>query len=307
MRECHASERMLRSILCVCGATLAACLAIACGSPSTNNAAPAPAPAAGEAPAPARQPRDPWLDARTRGVDFRAVGQEPGWFAEIDGQSLRLVYDYGERETVTSVAAAGIDQGRTLYRSTTANPPVVVAIEDRRCGDAMSGQPFPSTVVVTIGARALHGCGRALREARTWQASARQVGPVRIGMTIAEAEAALGVPFDGAADSGECAFRQTRSAPSGVLFMLVAGRIARIDLASFEVRTDRGVGVGDSEMQVHAAYGQDVATTPHKYTSGHYLTVAADDHRIVFETDGQWVTRYRVGRLPEVEWVEGCS
>jgi hypothetical protein len=27
----------------------------------------------------------------------------------------------------------------------------------------MSGQPFPSTVVVTIGVRALHGCGRALR------------------------------------------------------------------------------------------------------------------------------------------------
>jgi hypothetical protein len=27
----------------------------------------------------------------------------------------------------------------------------------------------------------------------------------------------------------------------------------------------------------------------------------------VFETDGQRVTNYRVGRKPEVQWVEGCS
>jgi hypothetical protein len=30
-------------------------------------------------------------------------------------------------------------------------------------------------------------------------------------------------------------------------------------------------------------------------------------HRIVFETDGQNVTLFRSGRMPEVEWVEGCS
>jgi hypothetical protein len=29
--------------------------------------------------------------------------------------------------------------------------------------------------------------------------------------------------------------------------------------------------------------------------------------RIVFETDGQRVTRFRAGRLPAVQYVEGCG
>jgi hypothetical protein len=28
---------------------------------------------------------------------------------------------------------------------------------------------------------------------------------------------------------------------------------------------------------------------------------------IVFETDGKRVTMFRAGRMPEVEWVEGCG
>src|SRR5688572_27332616 len=27
---------------------------------------------------------DPWREARGRGIDFRAIGQEPGWYLEID-------------------------------------------------------------------------------------------------------------------------------------------------------------------------------------------------------------------------------
>jgi uncharacterized membrane protein len=286
----------------------AACLGLACQAaepPSGTLSAPASS-AAQVAPSP--QSRDPWRDAEARGIDFRAVGQEPGWYVEIaDGRSLRLVYDYGEREVVTAVAGGVVEQGNATYRSTTSSPAVVVSVDDRSCADGMSGQPFPSTVTVTVDGRALRGCGRALNAARASEASARQVGPVRIGMTIAEAEAAVGTPFDAAVDAGDCVFRQTSAAPRGVLFMQVGGRIARIDVTSFDVRTDKEIGVGDSEVQVQNAYGQDVVTTPHKYTSGHYLTIPLDAHAILFETDGQWVTRYRVGRLPEVEWVEGCS
>jgi len=53
-----------------------------------------------------------------------------------------------------------------------------------------------------------------------------------------------------------------------------------------------------------------VTVTPHKYEDGHYLTVnAADDSSfaIVFETSKGRVTRYRAGRRPAVELVEGCS
>jgi hypothetical protein len=42
--------------------------------------------------------------------------------------------------------------------------------------------------------------------------------------------------------------------------------------------------------------------------AGHSLVFTPDpQHRIIFETDGKVVTRYRAGRMPEVEWVEKCG
>ncbi|WP_267871531.1 hypothetical protein [Nostoc sp. CHAB 5715] len=34
---------------------------------------------------------------------------------------------------------------------------------------------------------------------------------------------------------------------------------------------------------------------------------ANQNYRVVFETDGKRVTQFRSGKLPEVEFVEGCS
>jgi hypothetical protein len=90
--------------------------------------------------------------------------------------------------------------------------------------------------------------------------------------------------------------------------MEVAGRNARIDLTAPGVPTESGIDVGATEARVREAYGSRLSTSPHKYVDGHYLTITTDPaHRIIFETDGERVTRYRVGRLPEVEWVEGCA
>ena len=94
--------------------------------------------------------------------------------------------------------------------------------------------------------------------------------------------------------------------------MVVDGEVARVEVSgSGVVATTAGARVGDTEARINQLYPDRVQTTPHKYTDGHYLTVrgsGADSiHRLVFETDGRRVTRYRGGRMPEVEWVEGCS
>jgi hypothetical protein len=99
---------------------------------------------------------------------------------------------------------------------------------------------------------------------------------------------------------------------SGVLLMAVGGQIARVEVTDSTIATEAGARVGDTEARINQLYPGRVQTGPHKYTDGHYLVVrrnaGADTvHRIVFETDGQRVTRYRSGRMPEVEWVEGCS
>ena len=94
--------------------------------------------------------------------------------------------------------------------------------------------------------------------------------------------------------------------------MIEGGRVVRLDVNSGSVPTAEGIRVGDTEDRVKSTYGNRVTVTPHTYTAGHYLTVrtsAQSDsaYRIVFETDGRVVTKYRVGTVPSVEYVEGCG
>ena len=140
-----------------------------------------------------------------------------------------------------------------------------------------------------------------------WQVTAEGAGPLRLNMTLREAQQALGEqPSE--PGSAECDQRRLRGVGGSVLGMFVGHRLARIDVTDETVATDTGVRAGDPAQRVSDRYGDRVVATPHKYTDGQYLTVTlGDDRRLVFETDGSKVTRYRVGRLPEVEWVEGCS
>ncbi len=64
--------------------------------------------------------------------------------------------------------------------------------------------------------------------------------------------------------------------------MVFGGQIARVDVTTPDVPTAEGVRVGDTEARVRAVYGEaNVATSPHKYTEGNYLTIAADPaHRL---------------------------
>lgn len=108
-----------------------------------------------------------------------------------------------------------------------------------------------------------------------------------------------------------CEERRLESPRGPVLAMYIDGRLARIDVIESGVATEGGIGIGDTAATVRERYGDALVETPHKYTAeqgGQYLTVAAGDNRkIVFETDGSRVTSYRIGRVPEVEWVEGCA
>jgi hypothetical protein len=139
-------------------------------------------------------------------------------------------------------------------------------------------------------------------------------GPVRAGMTPAEAERALGGRLAVLGPPMEpCHYIVVDGAHPGVAFMVIDGRIARVDVErTSTVRTAEGAGNGDSEERIHSLYAGRVEVQPHKYVDGHYLIVrptapADSGHRIIFETDGRQVTSYRAGRLPEVRWIEGCS
>lgn len=139
----------------------------------------------------------------------------------------------------------------------------------------------------------------------------RNFGPVRVGMTIAEVKEAIGGPLFGEPAATGCDYARPRYGPGGVQFMIIDGRVARVDIDSCQLATKSGARIGDTESRIRSLY-PGIEITAHQYTEkGHYLTLVPSDgpdrsYRLVFETDGSRVLTFRAGKLPEVGWVEHC-
>lgn len=103
----------------------------------------------------------PWDAARERGAVFRALGQEPGWYAEVvPGGALTVALDYGERVlTAPAPDATPLDGGARGYQVDADGHTVQLVIEDRVCFDGMSGHVFPETATVAVDGVRYHGCG----------------------------------------------------------------------------------------------------------------------------------------------------
>lgn len=105
----------------------------------------------------------PWAEAAARGIDFRAVGNEPGWHLEIDdGKRIQLVTDYGERTLYTPAPMPRFEGGVVRYDVRTEAHQLVVEIEPVACRDSMSGERFEARVAVTLDGTRYLGCGRYL-------------------------------------------------------------------------------------------------------------------------------------------------
>ena len=141
----------------------------------------------------------------------------------------------------------------------------------------------------------------------------RGVHSVRVGMTSNEARASLGLTSASAPYApGSCEYLDAATLPVKLYFMTESDTLVRIDVRDSTVATTEGARIGDTEARIKSLYGSGVRVEPHKYTGprGHYLIVTPPGdvvHLIVFETDGDRVTTYRVGRKPAVQYVEGCG
>jgi hypothetical protein len=157
------------------------------------------------------------------------------------------------------------------------------------------------------------GAANAARETPSdTMVTARGIGALVTGMTVAEASAALrgALVLPAGADSAGCTYAFWRGGPAGVRVMVENGRVARVDVDSAGIRTVAGAGVGDSEERVERLYGGRATVSPHKYEDGHYVTVTDpmdSTFALVFETRDGTVTRYRAGLRPQVDYVEGCG
>jgi uncharacterized membrane protein len=142
----------LSSALAACGQTTV----VENTAVDTSTAASAAVEGAPEAPA--------WEDARAQGVDFRAVGQEPGWMLNIYTEDkITLDWDYGQSKAEFPLTTPDTSQeGATRYTAQAGGHTLAVTIRRFPCQDVMSGAAFPSTVEVTINGQTLSGCGRSV-------------------------------------------------------------------------------------------------------------------------------------------------
>ena len=112
--------------------------------------------------------RVPWEDARRRGVEFRAVGNEPGWYLEIHpGRHLLFVGDAGMQRVLLPDPGAKLSGFTRVYHAISETNDLQVEIVDEICSDTMSGTSFPSQVTVYLNGNTLFGCGRSLNN--PWQ------------------------------------------------------------------------------------------------------------------------------------------
>ena len=106
-----------------------------------------------------------WEDAKLRGVDFRATGNEPGWILEIS-ERTRITFkgDYGATriELQSSPPVENQAARETRFSAGDANHRMTIVIEMAPCQDTMSGESFSSRVTLDVDGRELHGCGRPL-------------------------------------------------------------------------------------------------------------------------------------------------
>ncbi len=151
--------------------------------------------------------------------------------------------------------------------------------------------------------------------------TAQGFGPLRIGMTRAEVEAALGPDANldavGGPDPASCdQFRPSR-APEGLLVMVESGVLTSIRISrNSVVETDRGLNVGDPAAEVKRVNGPAAEVTPHKYVGppAEYVTVwSSADHqsaaarglRYEIGLDGR--VQSITGGGPSILYVEGCA
>jgi heat shock protein HslJ/uncharacterized membrane protein len=100
-------------------------------------------------------------DARVRGVEFRATGNEPGWSFQLFSDRMVFIGRYGAERVTTPRPLAQRSPGgtETVYAAATEAHRLTVRVRDTVCVDSMSGDRYPATVEIELDGQAYRGCG----------------------------------------------------------------------------------------------------------------------------------------------------
>ena len=105
-----------------------------------------------------------------------------------------------------------------------------------------------------------------------------------------------------------CAYARIEDEQGLLLFMIVDDKIVRIDVHESKHRLPNGLGIGSSADDIKNFYGDKTSIFPNKYDPNvkDYEVSLSKDRGLVFNVRDDKVHAYRLGKVPEVNWVEGC-
>lgn len=105
-----------------------------------------------------------WEDAKFRGIDFRAVGNEPGWSLEISKDNLVFITDYGEQTRVypNPTYTTKQEERTTTFTAYADSSKITIFIKGKPCQDSMSDESFETSVEIITDEEHFSGCGKAL-------------------------------------------------------------------------------------------------------------------------------------------------
>jgi hypothetical protein len=150
-------------------------------------------------------------------------------------------------------------------------------------------------------------------------------GNIRVGMTRAELEAAVGPDSSpnsvGGPDPAACDLFHPEQAPTGMMVMVENNVVTSVWLnRGATVKTDRGFGIGDEAAAIKTAYGDAATASPHKYSAApaEYITAWASGggegyiqnpaaRGISYHVGNDGTVNYVAAGGPSIQYVEGCA
>lgn len=202
---------------------------------------------------------------------------------------------------------------------------VAIAAAPSHDGDftTLEQRAEPSTPTSTAPARDVHDVIPEAAPERLSESSRLRldgIGPVMVGMSLDEASQVAGMPMRIVPNSdlvgtGGCAYARPEGGPPGLDFMVIHGRIARIDVAgNSAIRTLSGIGTGSTEAEIQTTYPGRISGQPNPYSGhrgGRDLVYQADEGSrhlgLLFQTEGGRVGSFRSGLHGAVMAPEGCA
>lgn len=146
----------------------------------------------------------------------------------------------------------------------------------------------------------------------SWSIHAHGYGPVRVGMTVKEAEDKLGTPLELHESEmvGGCFIGAPKKKHQSLYLMIDGGVVTHVGTGNKDIPSDAGIRVGDKAEAVKERHKGKLQIEDHKYQDGayYYFVWEADrKHGLEYEIDPDGRVHQIRGGDSTIQLVEGLS